>query len=134
MAARLLHGLGCAGLALAFAAAAGVGVARAERHGARAEAAGSSVAATAPAPAALEVPGLAAGADGACTRGALDGFYQSLAANEDGHAAHAARISFVGDSITASDHIPGRLREVFSAQFGDGGPGFVHIPPPDEDF
>lgn len=102
------------------------GVAHAEKRGTRAGSTGSP----APVPAAaLEVPCLASGVDGACTRWALDGFYQSLAATEDGRATHPARMSFVGDSITASDHIPMRLREIFGARFGDGGPGFIHISP-----
>src|SRR5262245_12805866 len=70
------------------------GGARAERRGAR----GGSGGALAPPSASLEVPCLTTGADGACTRWALDGFYQSLTATEDGGATRPARISFVGDS------------------------------------
>lgn len=103
------------------------GVAHGERRGVRGGSTGSAV----PVPAAtLEIPCLQVGADGRCGRGALDGFYQALGATEDDRASHPARISFVGDSITASDHIPMRLREVFGARFGDGGPGFIHISPP----
>lgn len=125
MAARVIQGLCGAAILLAVA-----GGARGERRGTQA----AAVVAAASTPAALEVPCLTTGTDGACTRWALDGLYQSLAATEDGTAARAARISFVGDSITASDHIPGRLREVLGARFGDGGPGFVHISPPERDF
>jgi|JI10StandDraft_1071094.scaffolds.fasta_scaffold168612_2 lysophospholipase L1-like esterase len=116
-----------AALSATLALAALAGVAHGERRAARTS--GGSAPAAPPA-AALEIPCLATAADGACTRWALDGFYQSLTATEDGRASHPARISFVGDSITASDHIPGRLREVFGARFGDGGPGFIHISPP----
>ena len=130
---RHLHTVVAAPLALA-ALAWSASESRGERQGPRALAAGASVAAASSAPAALEVPCLTRATDGSCARGALDGFYQALTATEDGTASHAARISFVGDSITASDHIPGRLREVLGARFGDGGPGFVHVPPPEQDF
>ncbi len=110
---------------LALVAAAG-GV-RAEQRVSRASPASVLVVA---ATAALEVPCLTTGTDGACRRWALDGLYQSLSATEDGVASRPARISFVGDSITASDHIPARLRAALGARFGDGGPGFIHISPP----
>lgn len=117
---RLLITVLAAGLAVA-----GARAAQAERR----SAGGERRAALAPAVAALEIPCLDAATDGQCRRWALDGFYQALAATEDGQAARATRISFLGDSITASDHIPARLREVLGARFGDGGPGFLHLLP-----
>jgi lysophospholipase L1-like esterase len=102
--------------------------ARADRRSARTGGGGGPAI---PPVATLEVPCLASGTDGACTRGALDGLFEALAANENGRPAHAARISFVGDSITASDHLPARLRQTLAGTFGDGGPGFVHVAPID---
>ncbi|HVV85614.1 MAG TPA: GDSL-type esterase/lipase family protein, partial [Kofleriaceae bacterium] len=61
-----------------------------------------------------------------CPRYALDGVYQALAATEAGTAAAPVRIEFYGDSVSASDAIPGRLRARLQAAFGDGGPGFLH--------
>lgn len=58
---------------------------------------------------------------------ALDGFFAALAATEDGTAPHAVRISYLGDSLVADDHMADRLRTVLGKRFGDGGPGFVHI-------
>ena len=115
-------------IASTAAAIATSGVAHADRRASRTGGGGPVT----PPAAALEVPCLRTGAAGACVRGALDGFFEALAANDagaTGEPAHVARISFVGDSITASDHIPARLRETFGARFGDGGPGFVHVAP-----
>jgi lysophospholipase L1-like esterase len=81
-----------------------------------------------PAPAQLDDP-CVKGAGAGCTR-ALDGFYGALAATEAGKAAHPARISYLGDSLTADDTIAQRLRTVLGVKFGDGGPGFVHVVPP----
>lgn len=53
-------------------------------------------------------------------------FLDALRATDYGLADHPVRISFVGDSITADDHIVERLRELLGARFGHGGPGFVH--------
>ncbi len=61
-----------------------------------------------------------------CTRYALDSVYRALAATEAGTATAPVRISFYGDSVSASDAIPGRLRARLQAVFGDGGPGFLH--------
>ena len=105
------------------------GAAYGDRRGTAAAAGGGAAAVAA---ATLEVPCLSVGFDGVCSRWALDGFYQALTATEAGRASHPTRISFVGDSITASDHIPSRLRENLGARFGDGGPGFVHVSLPDE--
>jgi lysophospholipase L1-like esterase len=81
-----------------------------------------------PAPAQLDDP-CVKGSGASCTR-ALDGFYAALAATETGTAKHPARISYLGDSLTADDIIAQRLRTVLGGRFGDGGPGFVHIVPP----
>ncbi len=69
------------------------------------------------------------GSGASCTR-ALDGFYAALTANEDGTAKHPARITYLGDSLTADDTIAQRLRSTLGGRFGDGGPGFVHVVPP----
>lgn len=81
-----------------------------------------------PAPAQLDDP-CVKGSGATCTR-ALDGFYAALVATENGSAKHPARISYLGDSLTADDIIAQRLRTVLGGRFGDGGPGFVHIVPP----
>ena len=66
----------------------------------------------------------------ACKRHALDGYYKALAATETGSAAHPARISWIGDSLTADDQITDQVRRRLQARFGDGGPGFVYAVPP----
>jgi lysophospholipase L1-like esterase len=40
------------------------------------------------------------------------------------------RVSWYGDSVIASDEIPGRLRVRLQKELGDGGPGFVFLVPP----
>ncbi len=121
-----VRSLAVAACAFALVAPASDRAAWAERRAARAGG-GSSISTPA---ATLEVPCLERAADGSCARGALDGLYRALAATEAGAAVRPTRISWVGDSITASDHLPARLREGLAARFGDGGPGFLHIPPP----
>jgi lysophospholipase L1-like esterase len=72
-----------------------------------------------------------AGASGAaCTRWAMDGFYAQLSATEGGQAKSPARVSYYGDSVSATDQIPGRVRTRLQDVFGDGGPGFVFAAPP----
>ena len=39
---------------------------------------------------------------------------------------HPLRVSYVGDSLTADDHITNALRERLATLVGDGGPGFVY--------
>ena len=68
--------------------------------------------------------------DGACTRWALDDFYAALAATEAGSATRPARLSWYGDSVSATDALPGRIRARLQDVFGDGGPGFVHAVAP----
>ncbi len=61
---------------------------------------------------------------------ALAAFRAALAAQQAGNAAHALRISYFGDSLTADDQITHALREKLDALVGDGGPGFVWAVPP----
>lgn len=70
------------------------------------------------------------GAVDQCRRWALDGFYAALAASEAGGAPRPARVSWYGDSVSAADAVPGRLRARLQDVFGDGGPGFVHAVAP----
>lgn len=81
-----------------------------------------------PPPAPLVDP-CVAGSGPRCTR-ALDGFYRALAATEDGTAAHATRITYLGDSLTADDRLAQHLRDALTPRFGDGGPGFLHVVAP----
>ncbi len=81
-----------------------------------------------PTPAVFDDP-CVAGSGPRCTR-ALDGFYAALAATEAGTAAHAVRITYVGDSLSADDKLAQHLRDALVPRFGDGGPGFLHIVPP----
>lgn len=71
-----------------------------------------------------------AGATADCKHYAMDGFYAALQADEAGTATAPARVSFYGDSVSASDDLPGRLRARLQDVFGDGGPGFVHAVQP----
>jgi len=66
------------------------------------------------------------GATTGCTRWALDPFYAALYATERGTATAPVRLSWFGDSVSASDALPGRVRARLQDIFGDGGPGFVH--------
>jgi lysophospholipase L1-like esterase len=57
----------------------------------------------------------------------LDNFYAALRSLE-AHARHEhVRVAWLGDSHGASDLWSGPLRDALQAQFGDGGPGFVHL-------
>ncbi|MBK9030740.1 MAG: hypothetical protein IPL61_05270 [Myxococcales bacterium] len=71
-----------------------------------------------------------AGATERCARWALDDFYAALAATERGAAARPVRLSWYGDSVSATDALPGRIRARLQDAFGDGGPGFVHAVAP----
>jgi hypothetical protein len=71
-------------------------------------------------------PAGAAGA--ACKRWAMDGLYAQLARSTG--ATVPVRVSYYGDSVSATDEIPGRLRNRLQDVFGDGGPGFVFAAPP----
>jgi lysophospholipase L1-like esterase len=66
----------------------------------------------------------------ACKRHAMDPWYRAVAAEQRGELGRAARVSWYGDSVVATDAIPGRLRARLQAQLGNGGPGFVFVVPP----
>ena len=70
------------------------------------------------------------GATTGCKRWAMDGFYTALGQAEAGKSPRPTRVSFYGDSVSATDALPGRLRARFQDVFGDGGPGFVHAVQP----
>lgn len=70
------------------------------------------------------------GTPAACKRWALDGFYRSIAASKAGKLGRAVRVSWYGDSVVATDAIPGRLRTRLQGELGDGGPGFVFVVAP----
>ncbi len=66
----------------------------------------------------------------ACKRWAMDAFYQAVAQERAGKLGRAVRVSWYGDSVVATDAIPGRLRARLQTELGDGGPGFVYVEPP----
>lgn len=70
------------------------------------------------------------GATSGCKRWAMDGFYRALAAGESGSGSRPVRVSFYGDSVSATDALPGRIRARLQDVFGDGGPGFIHAVKP----
>lgn len=70
------------------------------------------------------------GTEEKCARWAMDGFYRAAAATRKGTLGRALRVSWYGDSVIATDDLPGRLRSRLQAELGDGGPGFVYIVPP----
>jgi lysophospholipase L1-like esterase len=65
-----------------------------------------------------------------CMRHAMDGFLRAIGAEQRGELGRAVRVSWYGDSVVATDAIPGRLRERLQDRLGDGGPGFVYVVPP----
>lgn len=70
------------------------------------------------------------GTEQACTRWAMDAFYRAVADERSGTLGRPVRVSWYGDSVIASDTIPGRLRHQLQRELGDGGPGFVFVVPP----
>jgi lysophospholipase L1-like esterase len=66
----------------------------------------------------------------ACKRWAMDAFYSAVADAKKGALGHPVRVSWYGDSVVATDAIPGRLRSRLQTELGDGGPGFVFVVPP----
>src|SRR5690606_12454579 len=54
-------------------------------------------------------------------------FYRALQALRDGRRAEPLRVTWLGDSHTAADFMPQRLRERLWAAAGPGGPGFVRL-------
>ena len=65
-----------------------------------------------------------------CRRWAMDGFYRAVASTKAHNLGRAVRVSWYGDSVIATDAIPGRLRALMQQELGDGGPGFVYLVPP----
>lgn len=70
------------------------------------------------------------GTDTSCKRWAMDGFYRSVGDARKGTLGRALRVSWFGDSVVATDVLPGRLRARLQGELGDGGPGFVYVLPP----
>jgi len=70
------------------------------------------------------------GTPGACKRWAMDDFYKAIAAEKKGTLGHPVRVSWYGDSVVATDMIPGHLRTRMQDALGNGGPGFVFAAPP----
>ncbi|MBA3538862.1 MAG: hypothetical protein H0T79_04480 [Deltaproteobacteria bacterium] len=70
------------------------------------------------------------GTPAACKRWGLDGFYRSIAESKGGKLGRAVRVSWYGDSVVATDAIPGRLRTRMQTELGDGGPGYVFVVAP----
>ena len=62
-----------------------------------------------------------------CKHWAMDGFYKSIANAKAGKLGRAVRVSWYGDSVVATDAIPGRLRTRMQTELGDGGPGYVFV-------
>ncbi len=65
-----------------------------------------------------------------CKAWAMDGFYRALGEAKQHKLGRALRVSWYGDSVIATDAIPGRLRTQLQGEVGDGGPGFVYVVPP----
>jgi len=70
------------------------------------------------------------GTSESCKRWAMDGFYRAVEGAKQGKLGHAVRVSWYGDSVIATDAIPGRLRTLLQTELGDGGPGYVYVVPP----
>jgi lysophospholipase L1-like esterase len=70
------------------------------------------------------------GTDASCKRWAMDGFYKAVGDARKGTLGRALRVSWFGDSVVATDVLPGRLRARLQGELGDGGPGFVYVLPP----
>jgi len=70
------------------------------------------------------------GTDDACKKWAMDGFYAAIKQSRAGTLGRAVRVSWYGDSVVASDALPGSLRSRLQSELGDGGPGFVYAVPP----
>jgi lysophospholipase L1-like esterase len=66
------------------------------------------------------------GTEQACKRWAMDAFYRAVSASKAGKLGRALRVSWYGDSVVATDALPGRLRTRLQSELGDGGPGFVY--------
>lgn len=60
-----------------------------------------------------------------CKRWAMDGFIKAVKAERAGKLGRPVRVSWYGDSVIATDAIPGHLRVKMQGELGDGGPGFI---------
>lgn len=60
-----------------------------------------------------------------CERTALEPFFRSLDALEQGSASRHASVAVIGNSLIAADHIIDVFRERLVERFGNGGRGFV---------
>ncbi|MEO8699174.1 MAG: hypothetical protein ABI867_03995 [Kofleriaceae bacterium] len=69
-------------------------------------------------------------APAACKRWGMDGVFKAMTASKAGKLGRPVRVSWYGDSVIATDAIPGRLRTRLQTTFGDGGPGFVYVVAP----
>jgi len=65
-----------------------------------------------------------------CKRWAMDGFYRAVGDSKAHKLTRPVRVSWYGDSVIATDALPGRLRALLQTELGDGGPGFVYVVPP----
>jgi lysophospholipase L1-like esterase len=65
-----------------------------------------------------------------CKHWAMDGFYRAVEQAKQHKLGRALRVSWYGDSVIATDAIPGRLRTLLQTDLGDGGPGYVYVVPP----
>lgn len=63
-------------------------------------------------------------------KGSLNAFYEKLATLERGTADKPVRIAIYGDSNLTSDFLPGHLRRVLQARYGDAGHGYVALSRP----
>lgn len=63
----------------------------------------------------------------ACKRWAMDAYYKGISDTKTGKLGRPVRASWYGDSVIATDTIPGRLRTKLQAELGDGGPGFIFV-------
>jgi lysophospholipase L1-like esterase len=70
------------------------------------------------------------GTDASCKRWAMDGFYRAFADAKADKLGRPLRVSWYGDSVIATDAIPGRLRSRIQHDLGDGGPGYVFVVAP----
>jgi len=67
------------------------------------------------------------GTPDACKRWAMDAYYRGITETKANRLARPVRASWYGDSVIATDTIPGRLRTKLQAELGDGGPGFIYV-------
>ena len=63
--------------------------------------------------------------DPECKKKALDHWTAELAKHKAGKATRPLRITMMGDSVFATDHIEKGLRDSFGKLIGNGGPGFA---------